>query len=503
MKRITSVSALALCAFAAPAFADVTPQQVWDDLANYMGTFGYAVDGQQSISGGDLTVSDATMSINIPDAGGVMSVGLGTMTFSDRGDGTVGVSLPATMPMSFNFDADGEQVNVVVDVTYKGLDMVVSGDETEMTYAYSAQQMGLTLAELNVDGEQITRDMARFDMVMGPVKGGSVTRTEGNLRAVAQDASFGDVTYNFAANQPDGNEGGVFSGTIAGLTVSGKSTIPTDLDMTDIAGAMAAGLAGGGEYRHQGGTLEFAVTDNKGTTSGQSSSGSGYLAVDMSDGALRYAIGGTDLQVALSGPEIPLPINFGMAESRFDITMPLVASDEPQESALGLTLGGVTVSELIWNMFDPGAVLPRDPATISMDLIAQVTPFVSLLDTKAMENLGDNAPGELNAVTLEKLEISAAGGKITGDGAFTFDNTDLASFDGMPRPEGKLNMQVSGANGLIDALIQMGLVAEQDAMGARMMLSMFTVPGNAPDTATSTIEVNADGHVLANGQRIK
>lgn len=60
-----------------------------------------------------------------------------------------------------------------------------------------------------------------------------------------------------------------------------------------------------------------------------------------------------------------------------------------------------------------------------------------------------------------------------------------------------------GPNGLIDKLIAMGLLSQQDAMGARMMLGMFTVAGSEPDTMTSTIEVDADGHLLANGQRIR
>ena len=55
----------------------------------------------------------------------------------------------------------------------------------------------------------------------------------------------------------------------------------------------------------------------------------------------------------------------------------------------------------------------------------------------------------------------------------------------------------------LDKLIEMGLVSDQDAMGARMMMSMFAVPGSEPDTLSSTIEVNEQGHVLANGQRIK
>ena len=126
-----------------------------------------------------------------------------------------------------------------------------------------------------------------------------------------------------------------------------------------------------------------------------------------------------------------------------------------------------------------------------------------MLDAEALENLGGTPPGELNSVTLEGLTIEAAGSKITGTGAFEFDNSDMDSFEVFPRPEGALNLQVSGANGLIDKLIQMGVLAEQDAMGARMMLSMFTVPGAAPDSMSSKIEITGEGHILANGQRIK
>lgn len=40
-------------------------------------------------------------------------------------------------------------------------------------------------------------------------------------------------------------------------------------------------------------------------------------------------------------------------------------------------------------------------------------------------------------------------------------------------------------------------------MGARMMMGLFAVPGEGEDTLNSKIEVNGEGHVLANGQRIR
>ena len=70
-------------------------------------------------------------------------------------------------------------------------------------------------------------------------------------------------------------------------------------------------------------------------------------------------------------------------------------------------------------------------------------------------------------------------------------------------PSGVMNMMLTGGNGLLDTLVGMGLVPEEQAMGARMMMGLFAQPGDGPDTLVSTIEMKEDGSVLANGQRIR
>ena len=163
------------------------------------------------------------------------------------------------------------------------------------------------------------------------------------------------------------------------------------------------------------------------------------------------------------------------------------------------------MSELLWNMVDPGAALPRDPATIALNLTGLVTPFVNFYDPEAVAELESSGlmPGELNALTLNNLTIEAAGAKLAGAGSFTFDNSDLQTFGGVPRPNGQVELSLDGANALIDKLIAMGLMTSEDAMGARMMISMFAVPGDGPDNLKSTIQINEEGHVLANGMRIQ
>jgi len=50
--------------------------------------------------------------------------------------------------------------------------------------------------------------------------------------------------------------------------------------------------------------------------------------------------------------------------------------------------------------------------------------------------------------------------------------------------------------------MSMGILPEEQAMGARMMLGLFATP-TGDDELSSKIEVNAEGQVLANGQRLR
>ena len=73
----------------------------------------------------------------------------------------------------------------------------------------------------------------------------------------------------------------------------------------------------------------------------------------------------------------------------------------------------------------------------------------------------------------------------------------------MPKPTGAVDLKLVGGNGQLDKLVTMGMLPDEQAMGARMMMGLFAVPGDAPDTLNSKIEINDEGHVLANGQRIQ
>jgi hypothetical protein len=167
-------------------------------------------------------------------------------------------------------------------------------------------------------------------------------------------------------------------------------------------------------------------------------------------------------------------------------------------------LRDLAVSEMIWGMIDPGAALPHDPLTVAIELSGMGRLFFDMMDpAQAMQaTSGSEIPGELESLSLDELTVRGAGAEILGSGAFTFDFADFQTIPGVPRPEGELNLAINGVNGLIDTLVQMGLVPQQQVMGAQMMMGAFARPVGE-DMLETKIEITGDGQILANGQRIQ
>jgi hypothetical protein len=179
--------------------------------------------------------------------------------------------------------------------------------------------------------------------------------------------------------------------------------------------------------------------------------------------------------------------------------MPVTAPDGGAYE-LGLTLGNLVLGEGAWAMFDPTGALPRDPADLSLLLTGTAKldlPAITIAES------GGAVPPVPEPLTLDirELAVKAAGAALSGTGAFTFDNSALA-MGGPPMPVGTANLRLEGGNKLIDALIAAGLLAEQDAMGARMMMAMFGKP-EGDDILTSQIEAKEGGSIFVNGQQIQ
>tara|TARA_R110002033_G_scaffold18585_8_gene48905 strand:- start:457 stop:1989 length:1533 start_codon:yes stop_codon:yes gene_type:complete len=505
--RYSSSTALAICLGTSAAYADVTAADVWNNWRDYMSDMGYEVTGTEAQSGDTLTVSDVRMEIDLStDVDTVKAaVTMDSVTFTEVGDGSVSIQVPETSAITVDgTPADGKPFDLAIDYLQNGFDMVVTGDPDDLTYTYSADSVGMKLAKLTVDGKPIGSDVARVDVSLADVSG--VSRIlQDNLRNFSQTMTTGPVTYDMAFASPDDDGSATLTGGLDSMSFTGGGNIPTVDDPSDVNAMIDAGFGFEGEFTYGNGKtdIKFDGPDGGGTVN--TSSTGGALTVGMSEDGLSYSGSQSGLAIKALMSQMPIPIDLNMENMVFGLMIPVQKSDEEQDFGLKLALEGFTMSDVLWGMFDPQAQLPRDPATVAVDLAGKATLLVNYMDPEeaaAME-ASEEAPGELNALDVKDVTVEAAGAKLNGSGAFTFDNTDMTTFDGMPKPTGSLDLTLVGGNGLIDKLVAMGLLPEEQAMGARMMMGLFTVPGDGPDSLKSKLEINEEGHVLANGQRLK
>lgn len=504
--KIYCATTLSLLLGTTSAFADVTNADVWGNWQSYWESMGYSVTAKEAASDGVLMVTDLEMKMVLENSDEDVSMTMPSLTLTEQGDGSVKIVMPPLSQISLKMALQtGEEIDAVMGYAQDGLDMVATGGNGNFEYIYSADAINLSLDKLTVDGAEISSDMAKGVIGLEGISG-KTDITGSEPRNLAQVLNATAMTYDMTFSDPDSGGSAKVSGSLQNLTANGASMFPVaGINMQDFSTMLASGFSTNGTFTYQGGNMDMAFDGPDGAGTANTTSTGGAIEYAFGADGLNYDVSQTGLAINALVPDVPLPIVLNMALAKFNFAMPIQKSDEEQDFAFGFTMGDFTVSDMLWGLLDPSAQLPRDPATLALDLTGKAKVLFDFMNpdqAAALESSGA-APGELNALTLKNLVVDAVGARLTGTGDFTFDNTDLVSFDGMPRPTGAVDLKLVGGNGLLDKLVQMGMLPQEQAMGARMMMGLFAIAGTEPDTLNSKLEINDAGHILANGQRIQ
>ena len=481
------------------AYADVTAEQVWNNWKAMVEAQGQTIStGSETKSGDTLVVRDITSKVDIE--GGMATGTLAELDLREQGDGTVAVTLSPEYPIDLSMTPKGGKLTEMhIVLNQSGMKMVVSGSPGDMTYEFDAPTIGVKLAGMKADGKDIALDV---DVGMTGAKGTYVIKGI-DTRTVASSVTADALTYRVSAKNPDGDGTFDLNGKMTGLTGKSDATLVGKMDMADLNAALQAGFAVDANFAYSAsqGTSDFAQKGQ--TMHSETSASGGALNVALDKTRLNYGVAGKDVKVAVSGSQIPLPtVNVELAEIAANLLMPVAKSDTPQDFGLLVKLVGLKVNDEIWGMFDPGTVLPHDPATLVVDLAGKANWLFDIFDP-AQQKMPHAMPGQVHALDVKTLDLAVAGAELTGQGGFTFDNSDMTTFNGVPKPTGSVDLKLVGGNGLIDKLVKMGLVPADQASGARMMLGLFARPGTGDDTLVSKIEITPNGEVMANGQRLQ
>lgn len=542
MVRPLATSALALILGAGPILADVTPAQVWENLQTSGADYGYQVTGTVEDAGGTLTVTDAVFSRT--GDGGNSTMTVPQMTFQQTGDAKVRVVIEGDVAVDSRFSvpapADPEEtaegaepapdtpgaetggagapemveMTMTGTISASGNETLVSGTPEDMLYEYRFPTLAFDFT--------LPTEASRGDATI-PVTG-TITDLAGSQRSVragdgiqtTHDLNATRAEVQVAATMP-GDQTGAGGGTmnfqvaVNALAAQGTGTTPGQpFDLgTQMTEALAAGLMLDSALTFQSleGSFDLAGKNDRGeeqTAQGSFASGASNLSFTLSGAGLAYKAGSADARAEVTLGNLPFPISYGIQQISADMLIPVARGEAPQPFNFAYALQGLTFGDGLWNLFDPQNQLPRDPASLSVDLSGDVVLNQNLFDVAppSVQTDANGMPVAENplvpdTLTVNRVALDAVGAKADLTGTLEFgDNPD--------QPVGRLNGTFEGINGLMDKVVAMGLVPEQQAMGMRMMLAMFAQPDqDNPDRLTTEIEFREGGRIFANGQQIR
>lgn len=488
------------------AFADVTPEEVWQNWQDMSASYGQTITAASATRDGDaLLVKDATISY---DKDGVALDGkIPEMTFTDKGDGTVEVTMSDSYPLNMTLPgapsdgASATPTKLTITVGQPGMTMKASGTPEAISYAFNAPTLDISVTAINgVDAAVVD---ATIQAVMTNVVGNYMVEGDASAKKVGSTFSADSAKVTVVGTDKETSSDFNLALNVADLAGTSNGTFLGADAMQDMAAALKAGFAFDSAITYGAANFDMTATEADKPTKVSGTFDGGDISFAMDVNHLQYGAGSKKVAFTVSSPDIPFPeLKLGYDEAAFKMLMPVSKSDQPADFSLLTRLVGFTISDEIWGMVDPTGALPHDPATVILDAKGKATLTADLMDAAAMETAGDASPFQLNALDINALQVSAVGAELTGMGGFTFDNTDMTTFEGIPAPTGKIDLKLTGANALLDKIVAMGLISQDDAMGYKMMVSMFANATPDKDEMTSTLEFKDKGF-YANGQRLQ
>lgn len=142
--RSLGYSSLLALAIAAPASAQMTPEQVWTLLEDYMKTSGAEVAvGDSKRSGERLVLSNVTLNTTQEDIG-TTTVAINEIVLRDIGDGKVEItSSPETKVMSRLTAEEGEAIENEMIVLTEGNVTIASGTPEQPVFDFTTERFSL------------------------------------------------------------------------------------------------------------------------------------------------------------------------------------------------------------------------------------------------------------------------------------------------------------------------------------------------------------------------
>ena len=483
-RRIAAAGVMILAATGLKA--ELTAEDVWKGLADYSAGAGRMVTVATEVRAGTTLIKQGVRVRG--DGGGGFDLTLPEIRLRETGDGRVEITAAGRLSLVMAGD-DPRFRAAPVDIVQEGLTVIASGDPGDVSYDLAVTEVRFQPRPAPAAAGETA---PALDLTLKD--GAGRARLSGAAtRLLEGEGGFAAAAFRF--DRPAGaGEGAALrlTGTLNGIRITNRVQAAA-AGALDLPAALAAGYRADTRIGFASGNVNADVTDAGGTGNVQTGLADGRIAITLSRDGIGYDLATGPAKALVQSAALPVPAEIGLDEIRMAWSGPAIPAPRPGPFAIRLRLGGLSLSEGLWTLIDPSAVLPREPMLLNLDLGGSLR-LVGLRRPESGDGAATGRTAELSEATLTDLTIRGLGAEVTTRGHAVMDNSGAE-----PRPVGAADVELQGFNTLIERLAGLNLMTPEQALGLRMTLGLFTVP-KGEDRASSRIEADAAGDVRVNGQ---
>lgn len=489
--KLSPVAALIAVLSASPVFADISAEDVWNDVVTFGNGIGKKVTADLSRDGDMLIAENVTLTSQSDMDGTIIEAEVARMEFTSRKDGTVLMSLPSPLVITAvagPIDSEFAGADMRTTIELSG-DTIASGDPDAITYALDAGAMHIESGSL----DSAARLTPMLTMDIEGIAAQWFSEQTDAQHSGRFEVTADTLSYRGEPLETDGTQNGpTFHYAGQSYHSEGRYIREVSDDGTETPQPLS-GLEATASQSIQSGDFTIA---SQGTTpiTFEGRTGLATQSATVSGGRLDYTKQMADIEFDVATDAFPIT-GAGGSLALFEATMgmPIPENESAAPIDLRFALSDLEVTDAIWSMFDPSGQLPRDPANLVLDLSVDADMKGAM--ASPADPMDPNEFPQINEVWLNELLLEIAGASLSATGNAITQST----IGGIPEPVGQLDVTLTNVTGLIDQLASLGLMPMEQAGMAQMMIGMLARPGPNPNEMVAHIERTPDGQILSNG----
>ena len=494
--------------FANIALGDITPEEAWEHIIERFKASDFTVSGTRFSEGDTLYVSDLVFKNDKIFDGISLEYVANTWSFTQEDGGNVSLQMPQDSIWKLEFkDAEKTFLSVHLGQSISEGEFVLSRRNDQIKEEYFFEMLSIKLLKFEDENGEVSKGQLQFSVSLKDFNGVS-QKVKAVRQSTAANFNVGQLLINALVSPAERNLSASWNSEFSNLKLSFRSQKQGGRLTDDGSTAFKPELNRSSIYGYDIGQTKINYFNQKSNIFIASESKGGSYSADISELGLNFLSDISAWDVSLKGNLLPIPVTFSILSLVHNAVLPTTTSEIEQKVGIRISIQDLAVSETFWDKFDPLKIFDRETFNLIIDLEGTIR-LINDYETAGWKNknefdIFDDIDGlaELLSVSLNKFSVSGLGAEFLVDGAFSFDNDDYITFEGIPRPEGGIRLSVKGFNDLLQKMSTAGFIGSDEVMGARMLMGMFTVPVGM-DELESELWIDSTGGIYANGQRIQ